>query len=126
MMPASACAVAGTSAAGLNTTVLPKASAGAIFHAGMAMGKFHGVMIPTTPTGSRAISTSTPGRTESMLAPVMRTASPAKNLKMCPARSTSATPSARTFPSSRDRSVPSASLRARIALPMKSRISARR
>ena len=35
---------AGTSSAGLNTTQLPKASAGAIFHAGIASGKFHGVI----------------------------------------------------------------------------------
>ena len=38
-------ALAGTASAGLNTTVLPYASAGAIFHAGIAIGKFHGVMI---------------------------------------------------------------------------------
>src|SRR3954454_14156685 len=34
----------GVHCAGLNTTVLPNASAGAIFHAGMAIGKFHGVI----------------------------------------------------------------------------------
>ena len=45
----------GTRSAGLNTTVLPWQSAGAIFHAGMAIGKFHGVMMPTTPTGSRVM-----------------------------------------------------------------------
>ncbi len=42
----SACAVPGTRSAGLNTTQLPYASAGAIFHAGMAIGKFHGVIRP--------------------------------------------------------------------------------
>ena len=30
----------------------------------MAIGKFHGVIRPTTPTGSRVTSTPTPGRTE--------------------------------------------------------------
>src|SRR6185503_7904946 len=30
--------------AGLRTTVLPKASAGAVFHRGIASGKFHGVI----------------------------------------------------------------------------------
>src|SRR5262249_2939224 len=39
--------------AGFQTTVLPYASAGAIFQAGMAMGKFQGVIAATTPTGSR-------------------------------------------------------------------------
>ena len=68
---------AGASSAGLKTTQLPNASAGAIFHAGIASGKFHGVMSPTTPTGSRVTSTSTPGRTESSLSPRIRTASPA-------------------------------------------------
>jgi hypothetical protein len=41
----------------LNTTELPYASAGAIFQAGIAIGKFHGVMIATTPTPSRVMST---------------------------------------------------------------------
>ena len=34
----------GVSSAGLSTTVLPPTSAGAIFQAGMAIGKFHGVI----------------------------------------------------------------------------------
>ena len=49
-MSAIAQAQPGTRSAGLNTTVLPYASAGAIFQAGMAIGKFHGVISPTTPT----------------------------------------------------------------------------
>ena len=60
---------AGTSSAGLNTTVLPNASAGAIFQAGIASGKFHGVIAATTPSGSRVTSTSMPGRTESIFSP---------------------------------------------------------
>ena len=32
--------------AGFHTTVFPEARAGAIFHAGMRIGKFHGVMTP--------------------------------------------------------------------------------
>ena len=67
--------VAGTRSAGLNTTALPKASEGAIFQAGIAMGKFHGQMRPTTPTGSRVIVTSTLGRTEANCVPSMRKAS---------------------------------------------------
>ena len=45
-MATSASAVAGVWPAGLITTVFPKARAGAIFQAGMAMGKFHGVIRP--------------------------------------------------------------------------------
>src|SRR4051794_22866862 len=41
--------------AGLMTTVLPHASAGAIFQTASISGKFHGVMAPTTPTGSRRV-----------------------------------------------------------------------
>src|SRR6476469_3458575 len=77
--------------AGLNTTVFPNASAGAIFQAGMAIGKFQGVINPTTPIGSRVISTSTPGRTDGSFSPARRSTSPAKNLKMWPARIVSPT-----------------------------------
>src|SRR5688500_1386656 len=44
-------AVAGVIEAGLNTTVLPATSAGAIFQTGIATGKFHGVTQATTPSG---------------------------------------------------------------------------
>ena len=54
------------------TTVLPKASAGALFHAGIAIGKFHGVISPKTPSGSRYVSTATPGRVESTVTPCRR------------------------------------------------------
>src|SRR5438128_12430911 len=37
--------------AGLKTTVVPATSAGAIFHTGIATGKFQGVMQATTPNG---------------------------------------------------------------------------
>ena len=40
---------------GLKTTVLPVTSAGIIFQHGIAIGKFHGVMIPATPIGSRML-----------------------------------------------------------------------
>jgi hypothetical protein len=64
-------ALAGTASAGLKTTVLP-ASAGAIFHAGIAMGKFHGVITETTPTGSLLTVTSIAGRSESRCSPTFR------------------------------------------------------
>jgi len=39
--------------AGLKTTVFPQTSAGRIFQEGMAIGKFQGVITPTTPSGAR-------------------------------------------------------------------------
>ncbi|RDL47658.1 hypothetical protein BLJAPNOD_05582 [Ensifer sp. M14] len=81
----------------------------------MAIGKFHGVMMPTTPTGSRVISTPMFGRTEGMTSPAKRSASPAKKSKIWPARTVSPMPSASVLPSSRDNSRPSSSLRAKIS-----------
>src|SRR5260370_20211155 len=43
----------GVSCAGLITQVSPQTSAGSSFHEGIAMGKFHGVIIPHTPSGWR-------------------------------------------------------------------------
>jgi hypothetical protein len=43
----------GVNSDGLKTTVLPHTSAGMIFHDGIAIGKFHGVMIEQTPNGWR-------------------------------------------------------------------------
>ena len=40
--------------AGLRTTVLPAASAGAIFHDSMSSGKFHGMTCAATPSGRAA------------------------------------------------------------------------
>ncbi len=61
-------AVSGVCSAGLTTTVLPIARAGAIFHDVMAMGKFHGTMIPQTPWGSRRVI-SRPGAAPGMVWP---------------------------------------------------------
>ncbi len=44
-------AVNGVCGAGLRTTVLPKASAGAIFHVASISGAFHGLIADTTPAG---------------------------------------------------------------------------
>ena len=46
---------------GFRTTALPKASAGAAFHSGMATGKFQGVMSPATPRGRRRASSRAAG-----------------------------------------------------------------
>ena len=40
---------------GLSTIVLPAASAGASDMIAMKVGEFHGVMTPTTPSGSRSV-----------------------------------------------------------------------
>jgi hypothetical protein len=50
-MPAKASAVSGVVSAGLSTTVFPHANAGAIFHASINNGKFHGITCPATPSG---------------------------------------------------------------------------
>ena len=50
-----AAAMSGVSGAGLSTTVQPAASAGPILAKLIWLGKFHGVMAPTTPTASRRV-----------------------------------------------------------------------
>ncbi len=54
-------AVRGVSSAGLRSTVLPAARAGAIPQAMIGMGKFHGTMMPTTPSGSWKVTSRPPG-----------------------------------------------------------------
>ena len=48
-------ALSGVCSAGFSTVVQPAASAGAIFHAAIISGKFHGTIWPQTPTGSRRV-----------------------------------------------------------------------
>ncbi len=48
---ANSSAVSGVVSAGLSTTVLPQASAGAIFQDSISSGKFHGITCPATPSG---------------------------------------------------------------------------
>ena len=79
----------------------------------------------TTPTGSRVTSTSTPGRTESSLSPRMRTASPGEVLEDGAGPAASPIASASGLPCSRDSRRPSSSLRARISVPARSRMSNR-
>ena len=55
-------AVSGVTSAGLATTVLPAASAGAKPQDGIGIGKFHGTITPTTPSGSWKV-TSMPSAT---------------------------------------------------------------
>ena len=53
-------AVRGVSSAGFRTTVFPQASAGPSFQLEIAIGKFHGTISPTTPSGSRNVRSTPP------------------------------------------------------------------
>jgi len=63
---------------GLITQVLPQTMAGRIFHDGIAMGKFHGVIMPQTPMGVRTAMANLLGNSEGVVGPNMRRPSPAK------------------------------------------------
>ena len=67
----------GVSVAGLKTTVLPQTSAGMIFHDGIAIGKFHGVMIAETPTGWRIDIANLSRSSDGTVCPYWRRPSPA-------------------------------------------------
>src|SRR5258708_16269241 len=71
--------VAGVRVAGLKTTVLPATSAGAIFHTGIATGKFQGVTQATTPSGCLIVYAKFKGSSEGIVSPVSRRDSPAQN-----------------------------------------------
>ena len=53
----------GDGLAGLRTTVLPAASAGASFQQAIGNGKFHGTMAATTPSGWRSVKSNPPEAT---------------------------------------------------------------
>ena len=71
-------AQSGETDAGFTTAVLPQMRAGAIFHAGIAIGKFHGVIRPTTPIGLRSANMCTRSRSDGTIMPGMREPSPPK------------------------------------------------
>ncbi len=52
--------VSGVHSAGFSTTALPAARAGAKPHDAIVMGKFHGVITPTTPSGSWNVTSRPP------------------------------------------------------------------
>ena len=58
---ASRIAVSGVISAGLRTTVFPAANAGANAQPAIGIGKFHGTMTPTTPSGSLNVMFTPPG-----------------------------------------------------------------
>jgi hypothetical protein len=67
----------GVSSAGLNTLVHPETIAGAIFQIGMAIGKFHGVISPTTPIGWRIVIENLFRSSDGIVLPNIRRPSPA-------------------------------------------------
>jgi hypothetical protein len=70
--------VSGASSDGFSTTVQPVASAGPIFQIDAAVDAFHGMMAPTTPTGSlRVKETISPGSEFSIVSPCRAVAMPA-------------------------------------------------
>src|SRR5688572_17722022 len=69
-------AVSGVRLGGLWTIVQPVARAGPYFHIDSSSGKFHGVMAPTTPTGSFSVKRNALGR-EGIVSPVAFVAQPA-------------------------------------------------
>ena len=68
-------AVSGVTSAGFITTVQPAASAGAKPQPAIGMGKFHGTMMPTTPTGSLNVMSMPPAT--GICRPNMRSGAPA-------------------------------------------------
>ena len=77
MMRASSYVVQGVYVAGFSTVVQPTARAGAIFQVARSIGKFQGVMMPTTPTGSLRISPIASDTCVDNTWPLISTASPA-------------------------------------------------
>src|SRR5215472_2227769 len=63
--------------AGTQTTVLPAAMAGANSSAPIVYGQFHGLMTPTTPSGTAVVSTRRDGEVDGGAPPAIRVASSA-------------------------------------------------
>ena len=89
MHSASATAHTEVVGAGVHTTVLPQASAGASSSAGIVYGQFHGVMIPTAPRARRMSITRLPGENEFGSSPPRRLASSAAARQYSTSSSTS-------------------------------------
>src|SRR6266567_3753157 len=67
----------GVSCAGLITQALPQTTAGSSFQEGIAIGKFHGVIMPQTPIGCLTAIANLLGNSEGTVGPNMRRPSPA-------------------------------------------------
>ena len=75
---ASISAVTGVISEGFMIAVHPAASSGASFQVSRASGEFHGMMAPTTPTGSRSVYTRKLGDGLGSCSPPILSAMPAK------------------------------------------------
>ena len=91
----------GAAVAGFTRTVFPATKAGASFHAGMALGKFQGLICATTPSGRRTAYMNTRSRSEGTWIPGMREPSPPKYRKILIERIVSPLASGSVLPSSR-------------------------
>src|SRR5437588_7018898 len=67
----------GVSCAGFMTHVLPQTIAGRSFQEGIAMGKFHGVIMAQTPSGWRTAMANLLGNSDGVVGPKRRRPSPA-------------------------------------------------
>lgn len=88
----------GVSSAGLTTTGQPAASAGAALRVIIALGKFHGVISPATPTGCLIVTRRRPGVGEGITSPYVRFASSAYHSTKLAAYPISPRDSAKGFP----------------------------
>ena len=88
----------GVSDAGLKTTALPAMTAGKIFHDGIAIGKFQGVMQAMTPSGTRSVMQSLLRNSDGTVSPCGCRPNPAAYLPMSIASWTSPRVSFRTLP----------------------------
>jgi hypothetical protein len=91
----------GVSSLGFRMTVLPETSAGVISQSGIAIGKFHGAMQPTTPFGLRRMKASFSETSLLMIWPTGSLPNPAAYCTMWSDSMTSARPSLRGLPHSR-------------------------
>jgi hypothetical protein len=98
---ASRSATAGDCSAGLSTTPLPNARAGAAFHSGIATGKFHGVIRPATPCGRRRVCSSETPSAAGKTSPSGSRAACAKYRRIATPRATSPDASPIGLPTSR-------------------------
>ena len=64
------------SVAGLKTIVFPATSAGSVFQLGIAIGKFQGVITPTTPIGWRTLMLNLSRSSDGVVWPNRRRPSP--------------------------------------------------
>ncbi|MNH20253.1 hypothetical protein D3C79_800140 [compost metagenome] len=91
----------GVSLAGLTTTALPSAKAGAIERWVRCRGKFHGLMTPTTPNALRYTRLSLPGTLDSTMRPCTREGKEADSSAIARAAPHSSCALSRVLPDSR-------------------------